>query len=112
MDDHNALGVDLMTPGIARGYEKDSGRLVYSIENLPYGEHTLTVEVKGERVSRSMGAYVFIDHFRILNENDYGDTKLIINSEFNYPELAWGCYTKPAVKVASGYERKIYTKLV
>lgn len=112
MDDKISLGVGLSTPGIARGYEKDPGRLVYSIENLPYGEHTLTVEVVGEKTPRSMGAYVFIDHFRILGENDYGDTRLIINSEFNYPELSWGCYTKPAIKVATGYEKKVYTKLV
>lgn len=112
MDDKISLGVGLSTPGIARGYEKEPGRLVYSIENLPYGEHTLTVEVRGEKNSRSMGAYVFIDHFRILGENDYGDTKLIINSEFNYPELSWGCYTKPAIRVSTGYEKKIYTKLV
>ena len=112
MDDKISLGVGLSTPGIARGYEKEPGRLVYSIENLPYGEHTLTVEVRGEKTSRSMGAYVFIDHFRILGENDYGDTKLIINSEFNYPELSWGCYTKPAIRVSTGYEKKIYTKLV
>ena len=37
-----------------------------------------------------MGAYVFIDHFLVFGEGDYGDTQLIIDSEFNYPELSWG----------------------
>lgn len=40
-----------------------------------------------------------------------GDTQLIIDSEFNYPELSWGCYTKPPVRVSSGYSRRIYTRL-
>lgn len=112
MDESVSMGVHLQTPGIARGYEKDPGRLVYAIEGLEYGEHTLTVEVKGERAGGSMGAYVFIDHFLVLNKNDYGDSFLIIDSEYNYPELSWGCYTKPAVKVSSGYSKKVYTRLV
>lgn len=40
-----------------------------------------------------------------------GDTQLIIDSEFNYPELSWGCFTKPPVRVSSGYSRRIYTRL-
>ena len=111
MEDSLSLGVRLLTPGIARGYEKDPGRLVYAAEGLPEGEHTLTITVKGERAPGSMGAYVFVDHFLVFGEGDYGDTQLIIDSEFNYPELSWGCYTKPPVRVSSGYSRRIYTRL-
>lgn len=111
MDDSISLGVRLLTPGIARGYEKDAGRLVYAAEGLAMGEHTLKIVVKGERAPGSMGAYVFIDHFLVFGENDYGDTRLIIDSEFNYPELSWGYYTKEPVTVSTGYSRKVYTKL-
>lgn len=111
MEDSLSLGVRLLTPGIARGYEWDPGRLVYAAEGLPDGEHTLTITVKGERAPGSMGAYVFVDHFLVFGEGDYGDTQLIIDSEFNYPELSWGCYTKPPVRVSSGYSRRVYTKL-
>ena len=105
------LGVRLLTPGIARGYEKDPGRLVYSACGLKEGEHCLTIRVKGERCPGSMGSYVFIDHFRIFSEDSEGDPALIIDSEYNYPELSWGCYTKPPVRVSTGYRRSVTVKL-
>lgn len=106
-----SLGVRLMTPGVARGYEKGYRRLLYSVDGLPAGRHTLRVEVAGERAAGSHGAYVFIDHFLIYTDGDEGDIRFIVDSEFNYPELSWGCYTKPPVRADTGYSRKIYTRL-
>lgn len=112
MEEAVSLGVSLPTPGIARGYEKDPGYPAYSIERLEEGEHTLQITVKGEQVQGAGGAYVFVDHFLVFGEGDYGDTRLLILNEYNYPELSWGCYTKEPVRVSSGYKGKAYTRLV
>lgn len=96
------LGTRLLTPGIARGYEKDPQRLLYAKDGLTEGEHTLTIRVTGKRTPGSSGAYVFIDHFIVLGNNERWIPELIIDSEFNYPELSWGCYTKPPVTLATG----------
>jgi beta-galactosidase len=104
--------VDLGSRGKnARRYKKYYRSLVYSIEDLPWGEHTIRIEVTGEKAPESNGSYVIIDHFIVLDGKEIGDTKFIINSEFNYPELSWGCYSKPPIIVSTGYTRRIYTKL-
>ncbi len=111
MDDAILLGVSLPMPGIARGYDKEPGQLVFSIEGLKEAEHTLQITVKGRRTPGSSGAYVFIDHFLVFGKGDYGDTQLIIDNEFNYPELSWGCWTKEPVRVYTGYTGRVYTRL-
>ena len=98
--------------GVARGYEKEYGCLVFSIQNLEEGEHEIRIEVVGEHMPGAMGDYVFIDHFLIFNGDSEGDTSFIIDSEFNYPELSWGCYTKPPICVQSGYTKSVYVCLV
>ena len=99
------LGNRQLTPGIARGYEKIYRQLLFAVQDLPYGEHELRIEVAGEHMPGAMGDYVFIDRFLILTADDEGDSHFIIDSEFNYPELSWGCYTKPQVKVGTGYTK-------
>ncbi len=105
------LGFSQPRPGIARGYEKDPHRLVYAVENLGEGEHTLQIMVKGEKTPGSGGAYVFVDQFLVFGKEDYGDSHLIIDSEYNYPELSWGCYTKEPIQVDTGYCGRVYTRL-
>lgn len=111
MDDGIFLGVKLPTPGIARGYEKETGRLVYSIEGLDEGEHTLEIAVAGERTPGSSGAYVFVDHFLVSGEGECGDTQMIIDQAWNYPELSWGCYTKEPVRITTGSKGIVHTRL-
>lgn len=105
------LGISQPRPGVARGYEKDPHRLVYAVENLGEGEHTLQIRVKGEKTPGSGGAYVFVDQFLVFGKEDYGDSHLIIDSEYNYPELSWGCYTKELIRVDTGYCGRVYTRL-
>lgn len=95
----------------ARGYKKYFRQLVYSIQDLPHGKHILRIEVTGERAEGSNNSYVNIDHFLVMDGSEIGDTRFLINSEFNYPELSWGNYTKPPIAVSSGYTRRIYTML-
>jgi hypothetical protein len=109
-----AKDIDLGLSGMGktpRMYEKYYRHLVFSVQDMPMGEHTVRIEVSGKNAPGSANSFVNIDHFLILNGEETGDTRFIINSEFNYPCLSWGTYIKPAIKVGSGYSRKIYTKL-
>ena len=54
---------------------------------------------------------MIIDAFLVLDGSEMGDTRFIIDSEFNYPELSWADYTKPPVRVESGYTGKVYVKM-
>lgn len=110
-DNGIALGSRPLSPGNARGYEKDYRRLVYAVTGLPAGEHTLRIEVTGEKAANSINSYVNIDQFIVLDGEEIGDTRFIINSEYNYPELSWGCFTKDPVRVYTGYSRRVFTKL-
>jgi hypothetical protein len=76
-----------------------------------HAEHTLRIEVTGEKAANSINSYVNIDQFIILDGEEIGDTRFIINSEYNYPELSWGCFTKDPVRVYTGYSRRVFTKL-
>lgn len=111
-DERINLGARQQTVGAARGYEKEYRRLVFSVKDLQEGEHELKIEVAGEHMPGAMGDYVFIDHFLIYNGDSEGDSAFIIDSEFNYPELSWGCYTKPPVRVESGYSKTVYVQLL
>ena len=109
-----SLGVRLLTPGIARGYEKDANRLVWSVTGLEPGPHSLTVRVAGKRAPGSMGSYVFIDHFVVLGEKGGGfdgDPDLIIDCAYNYPELSWGCYVKEPVRAGTGSVASVIVSL-
>ena len=106
------LGTWQPSVGVARGYEKEYGCLVFSVQNLKEGEHEIKIEVAGEHMSGAMGDDVFIDHFLIFDGDSEGDTSFIIDSEFNYPELSWGCYTKPPICVQSGYTKSVYVRLL
>jgi len=104
--------IDLCSRGKnARRYKKYYRTIVYSIQDLPAGEHSIVIEVTGEKAADSDGSYVIIDHFIVLDGNEIGDTRFIINSEFNYPELSWGTYSKPPIIVSTGYTGRIYTKI-
>ena len=81
------LGVRLLTPGIARGYERrDAGRLVYAAEGLAMGEHTHE-NCCGEGRARRRdpwGAYVALSIISLFSgKMIMGMTRLIIDSEFN-----------------------------
>ncbi|WP_168118930.1 glycoside hydrolase family 2 TIM barrel-domain containing protein [Paenibacillus sp. HB172176] len=95
----------------ARGYRRLHKQLVYAVQDLSMGEHTLRIEVTGENAPGSNNSYVNIDHFVVLDGKEIGDTRFIVNNEFNYPEISWGDYTKPPIAVSSGYTGRAFTKL-
>lgn len=94
-----------------REYQRLYRELVFSVEGLTFGEHCIRIEATGEKAEGSSACYVPIDYFLVLNGEEEGDTLFHINCEFNYPELAWGDYIKPPIKVQTGYVCRVYTKL-
>lgn len=94
-----------------RGYRKYSRFPVYAAQDLPMGSHTIRIVATGRPGEKCFNSYVIIDAFLVLDGSEMGDTRFIIDSEFNYPELSWADYTKPPVRVESGYTGKVYVKM-
>lgn len=98
-------GVDF--PGSAAGYDKKYGYPLYYVSGLPAGEHTIRIEVSGEKTADSGGCYISIDYFRILAEGRPEPVKLAVLNDFNYPQISWGNYKKPAIRISSGYHNQV-----
>ena len=94
-------------PGSAAGYDKKYGYPLYYVSGLPAGEHTIRIEVSGEKTADSGGCYISIDYFRILREGRPEPVKLAVLNDFNYPQISWGNYKKPAIRISSGYHNQV-----
>lgn len=94
-----------------RGYRKHYRYPAFSVDGLPMGEHTLKIVVTGQKAEKSYNSYVIIDAFLILDGEETGDTRFIIDNAFNYPEIAWADYCKPPILVETGYAGKVYAAL-
>jgi hypothetical protein len=107
-------GLDLYSGrghGAARGEEKIYQWPLFSVEGLPAGEHTIKVVVTGVRNPRSNNAYVSVDAFLILGSGAEGQVQMNILNAWNYPEITWGNYVKPAIFVAEGYSNTVRLRL-
>ena len=65
--------------------------VIYSVQNLTEGEHTIRLETAGGNAN-----CIVVDAFEVLGGPDSADaqkTKLIVNNQWYYPNLAWGNYT-------------------
>lgn len=94
-----------------RGYSKGWKYLAYSVQHLPMGQHTIRLEVTGEPAEESHNSYVNVDAFLVLDGREEGDTRFIINQDFNYPEISWADYCKPPVRVETGYAGRAYVRI-
>ncbi|MDO5422918.1 MAG: glycoside hydrolase family 2 TIM barrel-domain containing protein [Eubacteriales bacterium] len=95
-------GVDF--PGSAAGYDRKYRYPLYSVTGLEDGEHTLRIEVTGEKETNSQNCYINIDCFRILGQESTEPVELHLLDDFNYPQISWGNYKKPGIRIADGYE--------
>ncbi len=102
-------GVDF--PGSAAGYDKKYGLPHYSITGLPLKEHTLRIEVSGDKAEDAGDYYIVIDYLRIIRREMEEPVRFIINNEYNYPHIAWGNYSKPPILIQEGYSNFISMKL-
>ena len=110
-----ASGLDLYSGvglGTSRGEEKIYPQVLFSQENLPVGEHTLRVVVTGKCSPHASNAYVAVDAFRVLGDFPPGEVRFNINNEWNYPELTWGNFVKPPVRVETGFTNTVRMRLI
>lgn len=109
-----AAGIDLgcsRSGKDPRGYRKHWRYPVFAKENMKAGDHEIKIVVTGIPAAESYNAYVSIDAFWILDDGKEGDTRFIIDREFNYPELSWADYVKPPILIKTGYSGKHYLRI-
>ena len=88
-------------------------RVVYSINGLDYGQHTIKVEqttgdIYRNSFDRLIGSEpVSIDGFGVLtkerNDPSAQVSQLIINEQWYYPDVRWGSYPGVPGKISEGY---------
>lgn len=101
-------GVDF--PCSSVGYDKKYHIPIFSITDLPYGEHTIRIEVCGEKEEDASDYYIVIDYLRVLNGERTEPVKLIINQKFSFPHLSWGNYRKPPILLKEGTWGRVHMK--
>ena len=112
MDDNisqRVNGVDF--PGSAAGYDKKYRYPLYSITGLKDGEHTIRIEATGRKANDAKNSYIVIDYLRIIGKEGEEPIRFIINNDYNYPHIAWGNYSKPAILIEDGYSNYVTMKL-
>jgi len=106
---------DQLFSSAARGQERITNNVAFSAEGLESREHTIRIEVEGERYRRPLfftqGSYIMFDRFIVLNGQEQGMSKLLLIDKYNFPELSWGNYMFPPVLIHNGYEIKTTFKL-
>lgn len=103
-------GVDF--PGSAAGYDKKYDYPVYSITGLENKEHTIRIEATGRKSGGSKDSYIVLDHFRVICAENEEPIRFIINNDYNYPHIAWGNYSKPAIMIDTGYCNSVTMRFV
>lgn len=103
-------GVDFSCSSV--GYDKKYQLPIFSVTELPPGEHTIRIEVCGEKAEDSSDTYIVIDYLRVLNGERTEPVRLLVNQEFSYPHLSWGNYRKPPVLMEKGTTGRIHMKIV
>ena len=114
LDDAYQATVDLYSDighGAARGEVKARDEILFSREGLPFGRHTVKIEVLGERRPASGNSYVSLSGFRVLGRHAPGNVLFHILNEWNYPELTWGNYMKEPVRINSGYVQQVQVRM-
>jgi hypothetical protein len=87
--------------GSSIGFDKKYRLLHYAVTDLPYGRHTLCIEVTGEKSPEASDCLIGIDCLRVLSQQP-DPVRLLVLQDYNYPRLAWGNYLRPPVLIKSG----------
>lgn len=95
-----SAGVDFSC--CSAGYDKCYHLPIFSIKDLPYGEHTIRIEVCGEKAEDATDCYIVLDYLRVLGRNHTEPVKLMINQDFSYPHISWGNVRKPPLVMRDG----------
>lgn len=103
-------GVDFSCSSV--GYDKKYHLPIFSVDGLKPGEHTLRIEVSGEKAEDASDCYIVIDYFRVLNGQRMEPVKLIVNQEFAFPHLSWGNYRKKPILMKEGTEGSVSLRVI
>ncbi len=86
-------------PAMSRGYEKRYHQVLFSVNSLPYGEHTCRIIVTGTKEPSSQETWISIDSAEIIHPDYPDQIAMIICQDYNYPRLTQGNYMRPAVMI-------------
>ncbi|WP_329127123.1 glycoside hydrolase family 2 TIM barrel-domain containing protein [Streptomyces sp. NBC_01465] len=89
---------------------------VYEKTGLDDGLHTVTIQVTGTKNASSSDSYVVLDAFDVITADPFTGAvpgvNLVISSKLNYPDLAWGNYTDPAITLPTNYSATAKLRLL
>ena len=98
--DQRVDGVDFS--GSSVGFDRKYHYPVFSVKDLPDGDHTLTIEVLGEHRKDSCDSYIAVESFCVLPESFRPAVKLYLLKDYNYPRISWGNWKKAPVGLKEG----------
>ena len=75
---------------------------MYSVSGLENTEHTLRINVRGEKEVGAQNTYVSLDYMVVENPKYQDYVKLIVNNDFNYTRLVRGNYMRDKVELKAG----------
>ncbi|MDO4284562.1 MAG: glycoside hydrolase family 2 TIM barrel-domain containing protein [Eubacteriales bacterium] len=98
-------GVDFSCSSV--GYDKKYHLPIFSAQNLPFGEHTIRIEVCGEKAQDASDCYIVLDYLRVLGEKEDAPVRININQAYAFPHISWGNYRKPPILLREGDTGKV-----
>ncbi|MGH3321149.1 MAG: glycoside hydrolase family 2 TIM barrel-domain containing protein [Streptosporangiaceae bacterium] len=92
-------GIDAYAPS------KTYQQTLFEKTGLARGTHTIKAVVTGRRNPAATDTYVLVDAFEPLGGPHEGSDEVLflVNNRWNYPDVDWGNYQKPAITLRSGY---------
>lgn len=107
LDGGKAERIDLQ--GTGKQYQV----VVFERTGLAKSKHTVVVRVTGEKNEYASAAYVIVDAFQPITDDspDHG-VQVITSARANYPDLGWGNYIDPAIRLPAGFSASAALRLV
>ena len=88
--------------GSSVGFDKRYKKLLFAVNNLEYGSHTITIKVTGKKGLNATDAYISIDAFRVIGREQKSSVKMAVYSDYNFPSLSWGNKINDRVDIECG----------
>lgn len=94
------------------GYDKLYHIPIFSVTGLPTGEHSICIEVCGEKQADSGDCYIILDYFRVLTDDNQEQVKILLNQATAYPHISWGNYSRPPILLKENMEGEACMKAI
>lgn len=93
------------------GYDKKYHLPVFSISDLPCGEHEIRIVVSGKKASDASDYYIVLDYLRVLGRTHTEPVRLMLNAEYAFPHISWGNYRKPPINLSAGSTQEVRMRI-